>query len=30
LDQKGEIIKEWKNVKAAGHVEKIIKELALK
>jgi len=30
LDQKGEIVKEWKNVKAAGHVEKLIKELELK
>ena len=30
LDQNGKIVKEWKNVKAAGHVEKLIKELNLK
>lgn len=24
VDEKGEIIKEWKNVKAAGHVEKML------
>jgi peroxiredoxin Q/BCP len=30
LDQHGKIVKAWKNVKAAGHVEKIIKELDLK
>lgn len=29
LDQDGKILKEWNNVKAAGHVEKIMKEIWL-
>ncbi len=27
LDQRGKILKEWRNVKAKGHAEKILKEL---
>jgi len=27
LDQKGNILKSWKNVKAKGHVEKVLKEV---
>jgi peroxiredoxin Q/BCP len=27
VNQKGEILKEWRNVKAKGHVEKILKEV---
>ena len=30
LDQEGKILKEWSNVKAAGHVERILEELGLK
>lgn len=30
LDQNGDILKAWKNVKATGHVEKIMKELEIK
>jgi thioredoxin-dependent peroxiredoxin len=28
LDQSGNIVKEWRNVKATGHAEKILKELS--
>lgn len=28
LDQDGKILKEWRNVKATGHAEKILKELS--
>ena len=28
LDSKGKILREWRNVKATGHAEKILKELA--
>lgn len=27
LDQKGNILKEWRNVKPVGHVEKIYQEI---
>ena len=27
LDSKGQILKEWRNVRATGHAEKILKEL---
>lgn len=28
VDNKGEIIKEWKNIRAKGHVDRILKELS--
>jgi thioredoxin-dependent peroxiredoxin len=29
LDQDGKVLKEWRNVKATGHAEKVLKELTL-